>query len=316
MTRGAIVGFGNIAWLGHLPAYRELGVKIVAAADVCQSRRQLAEKHGLRGYPDMESVVEKEEVDFIDLCTPPNYRLEAFRLALEHELDVICEKPVALICDIKEVKNLVERGGSFFFPVHNWKYAPHYRKIKEVINGEGDLQMNTLRTSYGRGNKDWNPEWRIDCAISGGGILMDHGYHSIYLAMYLMDAEFKSAKLNNIAYFDDSDVEKTVSFELAFTKDRKAEINLDWCAGKREIRNIVNTANKKVELLENRITYGGRSYEFEYSLSQDSVHSDWYLGVIKEFLEKRKTGDKKFFLRGARIIEGIGELYKQAEKLH
>jgi predicted dehydrogenase len=313
--RGAIVGFGNIAERGHLPAYRKLGVEIVAAADLCSSRRQLAKEHGLRSYRDMETMVEKEEIDFIDLCTPPNYRVDAFEVALEHGLDVMCEKPIARIGDVQEVKNMVKRGGSFFFPVHNWKYAPHYRKIKEVINGNGDIQMSTLRTSYGRGNDDWNPNWRVDCAISGGGILMDHGYHSIYLAMYLMDEKFRGVKLGSIAYFDDSDVEKTVSFELAFSRGRMVEINLDWCAGRREIRNVVKTEGERVELLENKITYGDQVYEFEYSLSHDSVHSEWYQGVISEFLEKRKTGDKKFFLEGARIMEGIGELYKQGEKL-
>ncbi|MDP6612683.1 MAG: Gfo/Idh/MocA family oxidoreductase [Candidatus Hydrothermarchaeota archaeon] len=312
--RGAIVGFGNIAEQGHLPAYRKLGVDIVAVADLCPSRRRLAKEYGLRSYSDMNSLVEKEEVDFIDLCTPPNYRINAFKIALEHGLDVMCEKPIAHMSDIMEVKKIARNGGSFFFPVHNWKYAPHYRKIKEVINGDSDIQMTTLRTSYGRGNHDWNPDWRVDCTISGGGILMDHGYHSIYLAMYLMDAEFRSAKLRSIAYFDDSDIEKIISFELAFSKGRRAVINLDWCAGKREILNVVKTMNKRVELLENRITYGDQVYEFEYNLSHDSVHSEWYLGVISEFLEKRNTGDKKFFLEGAMIIEGIGELYEQAEK--
>lgn len=312
--KGAIVGYGNIAEKAHMPAYRSLGVSIVAVADVCPRRREIASKAGLKSYSCLEELIEKEDIDFLDLCTPPNYRLEAIKLACSAGVDVLCEKPVARAGEVDKIRRILMKSDIFFFPVHNWKYSPHYRKMKELINGRGDIIMETQRTGYSKGNEDWNPDWRVNCAISGGGILMDHGYHNIYLAMYLMGAEFRKARLRNISFYDDSGVDNAAGFELEFPGDRKAMINLTWTSGKREIKNIVYNSSRRVELLENRITYGSKVFEFEYSLSQDSTHAEWYHGVISDFLSNRAAGDKKYLTEALKVLEGIRELYKQSEK--
>lgn len=311
--RGAIVGYGNIAEKGHLPAYRKLGVSIVAIADVCPRRQEIASKAGLKSYSCPEELIEEEDIDFLDLCTPPNCRLEALKLASSAGIDVLCEKPIARAGEGDKIRKILMESDIFFFPVHNWKYSPHYRKMKELINGRGDVIMQTQRTSYSRGNEDWNPDWRINGAISGGGILMDHGYHNIYLAMYLMGAEFRKVRLRNISFYDDTGVDNAVEFELEFPEDRKAVINLTWTSGKREI-SVVYNSSRRVELLENRITYGDRVFEFECSLSRDSTHAEWYHGVILDFLSNRLTGDKKYLIEALKVLEGIRELYKQSEK--
>ncbi len=314
MIKGAFVGFGNIAEHGHLPAYQELGIDIIAAVDNCSTRRNIARGYGLKGYSTIRSLVENEKIDFIDLCTPPNYRAKAFDIAVEYGIDLICEKPIAHMSDFQKIKKITNNSNVFFFPVHNWKYAPQYQKLKDVINGNCNIQMNILRTSFGRGNSDWKPDWRIDYTISGGGILMDHGYHSIYLAMYLMDEKFKSTNLKKISYFNNSNIENSISFELLFSQNRSTIINLDWCADRREIQNVINTNNNNVELLENKITVGKKIYNFDHSLSQESIHVRWYLGVISEFVEKRNSFDKKFFLEATHVLDGIKKLYEQAEK--
>lgn len=312
--KGAIIGYGNIAEKAHLPAYRKLGVSIVAVADVCPRRRMIASRAGMRSYSCLEELLENEEVDFLDLCTPPNYRLEAVKLACSSGVDVLCEKPIARANEVEEIRRLLMESDIFFFPVHNWKYSPHYQKMKELINvnGRGDIIMETRRTGYSRGNEDWNPDWRVDRAISGGGILMDHGYHNIYLAMYLMGSEFKKARLRNISYYA-SGIDSAAGFELEFPGERKAVINLTWTSGKREI-NIVYNSSRRIELLENRITYGSEVFEFAYSLSQDSTHAEWYHGVISDFLSNRARRDRKYLAEALKVLEGIRELYRQSRK--
>ena len=54
--------------------------------------------------------------------------------------------------------------------------------------GFGDVlgaRFRTLRSGHAVGVSEWNPHWRRDPAISGGGILRDHGPHSVYLATHL-----------------------------------------------------------------------------------------------------------------------------------
>ena len=316
-SKGAIIGFGNIALLGHLPAFKALGVDIVAAVDVCEKRRDAAEKEGLSALRTLDEL-EGLDIDFIDICTPPSARFEPIRYAIERGLDVVCEKPVSTPGDFSKIKRLVLGSDVFVYPVHNWKHAPHYVKVKEMVVEKGgieNLQMNTMRTTYSSGNTDWNPAWRVDKKISGGGIIMDHGYHNIYLAMHLFGSDFERAVLEDIDYYESNPgVEKRACFSLEFPGKRKATITLDWGASTREIKNTIYECNSRLELSDKRIINSDHVYEFEESLSGDSVHGRWYVPVFKDFLKQRKTKDKTHFKEAMKVLEGIDSLYQQARK--
>jgi predicted dehydrogenase len=313
--RAAIVGFGNIALLGHLPALRELGVEVVSAVDVCEKRRGLAEDEGLKTFKDLQGL-ETRDLDFIDICTPPSFRYEPIRFAVENGLDVICEKPVSIPSESHKIRELILNGDIFFYPIHNWKHAPHYVKTKEIVEENGgveNLSMKTLRTHFSAGNPDWNPGWRMDKTISGGGIIMDHGYHNIYLAMHLFGCDFTRAVLEDIEYFDsDPEIEKRACFSLEFPGQRRTSITLDWGANRREIQNTIYECNHTLELSDNQIINSDQVYEFEESLSGDSVHGKWFTDVFSEFLRLRETKDNRHFLEAMKVLEGINSLYQQA----
>ncbi len=313
MTLKAIlVGFGNIAELAHLPTYRERGIKIAAAVDICPERRRKAMEYGLDAYERLEDV--EAEADFMDLCTPPNYRLEALQYASEHDLDVICEKPIAHIDDLQKTRKVLDEDSVLFFPVHNWKYAPHYRRIRDFVRDKGilEMEMNTLRTTYNHGNPDWDPDWRVKREISGGGILMDHGYHNIYIAMYLTGKNFKKVKLRDMEFFPDSNVEKKASFELSFPEQVK--VNLDWGANKREVRNTIYSDGSIIHVLDDRIVVDGDE-QMLGGMSRDSVHKDWYSAAFNDFLRLRKNGDNAYYREGLRVMEALAELYAQSRRI-
>jgi predicted dehydrogenase len=313
--RCAIVGFGNIALLGHLPALRELGVDVIAAVDICEKRRVKANAEGLQTFDSLRGL-DGLDLDFIDICTPPSFRYEPIKYAVERGLDVVCEKPVSTPGDIGQLKGLMHKSGIFFYPIHNWKYAPQYMKAKAIVEENGgveNLTMNTLRTHYGTGTPDWNPNWRINRSISGGGIIMDHGYHNIYLAMHLFGSEFSSAVLENVTYFESNpEIEKQATFSLMFPGNKRATITLDWGAPRREIKNTIYECNHKLELSDKRIVNSDHIYEFEESLSGDSVHGAWFKNVFSDFLRLKETKDKRHFQEAIRVLEGINSLYEQA----
>jgi predicted dehydrogenase len=312
--KGAIVGFGNIALFGHLPALREVGADIVAVVDICHKRREKARKEGLIAVKSL-SELDGFDLDFIDICTPPAFRYEPISFAVQRELDIICEKPVSTPDEIPKIRGLLSDSRVFFYPVHNWKNAPHYVKVKEIVNENGgvkNLHMNTARTHFNRGTPDWNPGWRVDKSISGGGIIMDHGYHNIYLAMHLFGSDFSRAVLDEISFFDaNPGVEKRASFSLMFPEERKATITLDWGSDKREIKNTIYECSSKLELHDKRIIKSGDVYEFDESLSGDSVHGKWFVTAFTEFLRNRNTKDKSYFYEAMKVLEGIDSLYRQ-----
>jgi len=311
--KAILVGFGNIAEKGHLPVYEEQGIDVVGVVDICAKRRQRATELGLTAYERLEEV--DVDADIMVLCTPPNYRLEPIKYAKDKGLDVICEKPISLTDELGKLKEILKDNSVFLFPVHNWKYSPHYMEIKELVKDDGILkiQMSTIRDGYNHGNPDWDPDWRIKREISGGGILMDHGYHNIYLAMYLMGKDFEEARLKEIEFFPDSKVEKRAKFELLFPE--RVEVNLDWYGGKREVKNIIYSNGSVIQLLDDKIILEG-SEEKLNGISKDSVHKEWFTSVLQDFLRLRKNGDNTCCDEGLRVLEGLVELYSQSGNLN
>src|SRR5579864_7066413 len=135
--RGAFIGFGNIAELGHFPNYADSpDVEIVAVMDPSPKRREAAQtlKPGLHLYDSTEELFRAEKLDFVDICTPPSSHAELALQALAHDCHVLCEKPLTLKpTDYTDLAKAMAQSGKTFFTVHNWKYAPIFQKAFALI---------------------------------------------------------------------------------------------------------------------------------------------------------------------------------------
>jgi len=198
VLRGAIIGFGEVARNGHRPAYAESGeVKIVAVVDRTDERRQAARESlpGVATFATMEELAAGAEIDFVDICTPPAWHGEPMLSALAQGWNVLCEKPLLLdMVELEEARSLAREQARVVVPVHNWKYAPIIRHATELLRSGAigpvrEIEIETLRSQDCAVADPEHPNWRRDPAISGGGVLMDHGWHAIYLARHWFDEE-------------------------------------------------------------------------------------------------------------------------------
>lgn len=78
-----------------------LGCEVVAvvgtsAATVDEARAALRERHGLdcRGYTRLAELLEREDVDAVAICSPPEAHLEQLEQAAAAGCHVLCEKPL------------------------------------------------------------------------------------------------------------------------------------------------------------------------------------------------------------------------------
>ena len=86
MLRGALIGFGNVAALGHLPGWQSRAdMKIVAATDPVGARRAtfLQACPDGRWYGSVDDLLSGETLDFVDICTPPSSHATLIEQALE-----------------------------------------------------------------------------------------------------------------------------------------------------------------------------------------------------------------------------------------
>ena len=191
---GAIAGFGFIAERGHLPAYRLHPERfaIAAVVDTCPERRELARRMlpGARIYEDpaLLFAAEAERLDFLDIATPPSEHAALAHAALACGLHVLCEKPITTTAAAAHAVLAHARAARrVFFPSHNYRHAPVVKAVREHL-ASGDLgtvhlvTLHTFRPTHARGVAEWQPDRRRAQRHAGGGIAMDHGSHSFYLA--------------------------------------------------------------------------------------------------------------------------------------
>lgn len=289
MLSGAIIGFGEVARHGHWPAYagsRE--AKIVAVVDRREERRTVARESmpGITTFSTIEELAGGVEIDFVDICTPPAFHGDPMLKALGRGWSVLCEKPLLLDpVQLEQVRCLARERGRAVMPVHNWKYAPIVNRATELLCSGSigplrDIEIETLRTRECAAAGSNQPNWRRDPAVAGGGVLMDHGWHAIYLARHWFGQDPLEVQAS-LQRPTPTAVENEAALTLIFPSGR-AKIFLTWKAGGR--RNTMRLIGERGEIAieDDTLKAGGETVRFESALSAGSHHPDWFAAMLPD----------------------------------
>jgi predicted dehydrogenase len=197
----------NVAMIGyqfmgraHSNAWRQAGrffdsayepvLKVVCGRNEAEVKKAAGslgwEEHATR----WEDVVQRKDIDVIDICTPGDSHLPIALAAAEAKKVVFCEKPLAnTLPEAEQMLAAVKRAGVLHMLCHNYRRCPAVSLAKEIIS-EG--RIGTIHHFRGSYLQDWivDPQfprvWRLEKARAGSGALGDIGSHSLDLARYLV----------------------------------------------------------------------------------------------------------------------------------
>ncbi len=300
MLRGAIVGLGNVAIHAHLPGWSGRDdVEIVAATDTRPARRAELGSRAPRArwYDSVGDLLAHARPDFVDICTPPGTHAALVKTALGRGAHVLCEKPlVASLDDLITVTQLAADAGLVLFTVHNWRHAPILRHVHQLLRrGEiGPLRRicwQTCRTEpAGNGQGDART-WRVDPAMAGGGILVDHGWHAFYVIQeWVGQAPTGISACLETRRHTGWPVEDTATTRIEFP-DATAEIFLTWASDQRRNWIELEGARGSIRVDDDVLTLSRSAprgveqrWPYRPPLSNGSYHPDWFLGVAAEFV--------------------------------
>lgn len=291
VLRGAIIGFGEVARNGHWPAYlKSREAKIVAVVDRTEQRRRAARESlpGIATFATIEELAPGAEIDFVDICTPPALHGEPMLDALARGWNVLCEKPLLLdLVALEKVRNLAQQSGQAVVPVHNWKYAPIVRQATDRLRAGAigplrHVEIETLRVQDCAVADPDHPNWRRDSAIAGGGVLMDHGWHAIYLARHWFGEDPLEVRAS-LHRPTSREVEDEATLTLIFPSG-EAKIFLTWRAKVR--RNTMRLIGQQGEIAidDDTLRSGTDSVRFESGLSSGSHHADWFAAMLPDVI--------------------------------
>jgi predicted dehydrogenase len=190
MIKVGLIGGGGIAD-AHIRGYRAYAdtITVTAVADVVyQTASRRAAELGAVGYTDFRQMILDADLDAVDICLPHFLHAEAIIAAAEAGRHILCEKPLCLtVQEADRVRLAIEAAGVTLMCAHNQLFLPAVSKAKQLLD-EGILgtvyEVRTTDSFY----NDFDPlnmGWRATAATSGGGELIDTGYHPTYLMLHL-----------------------------------------------------------------------------------------------------------------------------------
>jgi predicted dehydrogenase len=185
-----LIGGGGIVD-AHIRGYRAYAdlIEVTAVADVIDeiARRRAAEL-GAAAYTDFRQMILEADLDAVDICLPHHLHAEAIVSAAQAGKHILCEKPLCLTVEqANQVQQAVRTAGVTLMCAHNQLFLPAVSRARQLLDQDilGIVyEVRITDTFY----NDFNPKnmgWRATATTSGGGELMDTGYHPTYLMLHL-----------------------------------------------------------------------------------------------------------------------------------
>jgi predicted dehydrogenase len=139
-TRQRRIGIIGAGWVSayHLPAWLRQSerAKVVAIADPSPNAldARIAVFDIARSYASAQAMLDAEQLDAVDICTPREFHVELVRLAAAKGLDILCQKPLAPSYD-QAIDLLTGLSGPGKLMIHeNWRFRPYYRRLKAWLD--------------------------------------------------------------------------------------------------------------------------------------------------------------------------------------
>lgn len=188
--RYACIGAGGIARKKHLETYSKLNEieNIAICDDDIVLAQHAARQFGFQTvYKDYRQMLNEQNLDLISICTPNFLHVPMTIAALEHGVNVHCEKPLAIHADdVASVLAVREVSGKKMMVGLNNRFTPEFAHI-QALNTAGFFgDIYQIKCGWERNfGIPGIGRWYTRKAMSGGGPLIDLGVHFLDMAFCL-----------------------------------------------------------------------------------------------------------------------------------
>jgi predicted dehydrogenase len=185
-----LIGGGGIVD-AHIRGYRAYAdlIEVTAVADVIdETARRRAAELGAAAYTDFRQMIGEADLDAVDICLPHHLHAEAIVTAAQAGKHILCEKPLCLTVEqANQIQRAVSTAGVTLMCAHNQLFLPAVSTAKQLLDQGllGTVYEVRITDSFYNDFTPQNMGWRATAATSGGGELMDSGYHPTYLMLHL-----------------------------------------------------------------------------------------------------------------------------------
>ena len=232
----AIIGAG--VWSQyHLTGWRaQRDVRVNWVVRSTESKaKEKADAWGVPSWSaDYKQVIERADVDIVDIVLPHDLHADVACLALSHGKHVVMEKPVATtLADAQRIADAAKRYQRKVMVSENWNYSTWVRKARALIDqgaiGTPFLIRSVLDLDVREGFVGLN--WRYRKEQMGGGALFDGGTHPVSACRYLLgEIAEVGALVTNCGFSQIAPMEDTYLLLVRFASGASGTLTSTWVA--------------------------------------------------------------------------------------
>ncbi len=231
--RVGLVGVGGAAQVNHIPALKKVeGVDLVALVDRDPEKAQrVAQKFQIERATDrLDDLLEADDIDAIDICTPNYLHAPMAIAALEAGKHVLCERPLARRADEAEAMvKAAKKAERVLMCAVQHRFRPDAQLLKRFVD-KGDLgEIFFAKAGWLRQKTDWDSDaWRSQKRESGGGVVLDLGFQMLDLALWTLgqpEVETVSASVHRMRK---DEVEDSATTLLRLAGGATLTLELTW----------------------------------------------------------------------------------------
>mgnify|MGYP002759361203 CR=1 FL=1 len=193
VIRWGIIGVGDVCEVKSGPGfYKAPHSQLIAVMRRDREKAQdYAQRHNVKNwYSNADELLANPDVDAIYIATPPAQHKDYAIAALAAGKNVYIEKPVTLNAAECDAIIAAERSsGKKVSVAHYRRYVPCFSKVIELIRAGaiGDplmVQLDMLQPAKSKIITETNDNWRVNPALSGGGLFHDLSPHQLDLMLH------------------------------------------------------------------------------------------------------------------------------------
>ena len=187
--RVGIIGTGAISHM-HARAYRNIGYRVTACNDISRAAgEKFAAQWGCEFVPSYEDLCSRADVDFVDVCTFPDFRLQAVEAAARNHKDIQLQKPIATNLDTARQIVATAHAASIVLGVasqHRFDDSTVFVK-KAIAGGRlGRILQADAYVKWWRSDQYYSRPIKGSWAVEGGGALINQAIHQVDVLRYLV----------------------------------------------------------------------------------------------------------------------------------
>ncbi len=183
-----MIGTGAISHK-HAQAYKNIGYELTVCTDISeQYGKKFADQYGCEFVPTYEEVCRHPRVDYVDVCTFPDFRLQPLEICAETKKHIQVQKPIATNLDTaRRMVETADRANIVLGVVSQHRFDDSTQFLRKAIEDGrlGQILQADAYVKWHRTAEYYSRPIKGSWATEGGGALINQAIHQIDVLLWL-----------------------------------------------------------------------------------------------------------------------------------